>query len=71
MNDQDIATFFLESLSRRLSGKEIAICLGVEKAGTDESIPGLFVSTEDRRLFDGLKTQFASELANAGKVVTP
>ena len=62
MTDQEIATTLLEKCSRRMSGLETAICLAMEKVATDDTIPGLFVSTEDRRAFEGLKTQFASEL---------
>ena len=71
MNDQETAAFLLDSMSRRLSGKEITICLAMEAAGTADAFPGVLISTEDRRLFDGLKTQFAAELANAGKVARP
>jgi len=62
MNDQDIAARLLANCSRRLSGIETAICQAIERAGTEDAIPGVLISIEDRRVFDGLKTQFASEL---------
>jgi len=62
MNDQDIAARLLATCSRRLSGVETAICQAIEQAGTDDAIPGVLISIEDRRVFDGLKTQFAAEL---------
>lgn len=71
MNDQEIAAYIIHSLSFRIGGKETAICQAMERAGTDDAIPGVLISLEDRRLFDGLKTQFAAELANAGKVARP
>lgn len=71
MNDQDIAAYIIHSLAFRISAKEESICQAVKLAGTEEAIPGVLISTEDRRLFDGLKTQFAAELANAGRGVTP
>ena len=71
MSDQEIAAYFVHSLSLRMSQKEKDICQAVKLAGTEEAIPGVLISTEDRRLFDGLKTEFAAELANAGKGATP
>ena len=62
MTDQEYAATILANCSRRLSGVETAICQAIERAGTDDAIPGVLISTEDRRVFDGLKTQFATEL---------
>ena len=62
MNDQEIATTLLEKCSRRMSGIETAICQAIERVATDDAIPGVLISTEDRRAFEGLKTQFAADL---------
>ena len=61
MNDQDIAALLLARCSRRLSGIETAICQSVAQS-SDDAIPGVLISTADRRALEGLKTQFASEL---------
>ena len=62
MTDQETATLILARCSRRLSGIETAICQAIKDDATDDAIPGVLISTADRRLFDGLKTQFATEL---------
>ena len=61
MTDQEYAARLLAKCSRRLSGVETAICEAFRQMDED-AIPGVLISTEDRRAFDGLKTQFASEL---------
>lgn len=71
MEDTEIAALLLARCSRRMSGIETAICQAVQHHGGENAIPGLLISTQDRRVFEGLKTQFASDLANTGKVGTP
>jgi len=55
MNDQEIAAALIKNCSRRMSGIETAICHAVLH---EMEIPAI----EDRRTFEGLKTQFASEI---------
>ena len=62
MNDQDIAARLLANCSRRLSGVETAICQAIRDNPDSDAIPGVLISVEDRRAFEGLKTQFATEL---------
>ena len=63
MTDQEYAARLIANCSRRLSGVETAICQAIQDSSDEENImPGVFISIEDRRAFDGLKTQFASEL---------
>ena len=60
MNDREIAYYLRDMMSRRLSGRELALCSYVAD--------GEELHQEDRRWFDSLKTQFAAELANATPV---
>lgn len=57
MTNREIAAHLAEKCSRRLSGHEIALCSYVEH--------GEELHETDRRWFESLKTQFASELAHA------
>jgi len=59
MNDRDIAIYLRDKCSRRLSGRELALCELV--------ITGAEIHTKDQQWFDSLKTQFASELANVAE----
>ena len=57
MSDREIAYYLRDMMSRRLSGRELALCSYVAD--------GEELHQEDRRWFDSLKTQFAAELSRA------
>lgn len=60
MEDHEIAAFLRDQCRRRMSGADIALAETI--ADRHE------VSTADLRQFERLKTQFAADLARAGKV---
>jgi hypothetical protein len=68
MEDQEIAAFLRDQCRRRLTGLEHAIVSGIAD-GVHLNEKGEWRGVDDRRVFEGLKTQFAAELAHAGKVV--
>jgi len=68
MEDQKIAVFLRDHCSRRMSGLEHAIVSGIAD-GIHLNEQGQWLGVDDRRTFEGLKTQFAADLAHAGKVV--
>jgi hypothetical protein len=67
MEDTEAAAFLRDQCSRRMSGLEHAIVSGIAD-GIHLNEQGQWLGVDDRRVFEGLKTQFAAELANAGKV---
>jgi hypothetical protein len=56
ITDQEIASHLIDNCSRRMSGKEMALCHYVNQEGT--------LLDGDRPMFASLKTQFATELCN-------
>lgn len=66
MDDAETAAFLRDMLARRLSGFEFALVSAIADA-VHLDASGNWTSADDRRAFEGLKTQFARELANAGK----
>jgi hypothetical protein len=62
MEDHEIASFLRDQCSRRMSGADIALCENIAD--------GHEASTADMRHFEHLKTQFAADLAHAGKVAS-
>ena len=71
MNDTETATYMRDMLSRRLSGFELALVSAIADGLHLNVLGSDWTDPNDRRAFEGLKTQFAAELANAGKAVTP
>lgn len=67
MEDHEIAAYLRDMRSRRLSGFEVALVSAIAD-GIHLDDKGEWTSADDRRAFETLKTQFARELANAGKV---
>jgi len=63
MSDPEIAAILRDYCSRRLSGFELALVSGIAE-GIHVDATGAWLSVEDRRAFEGLKTQFAPELSN-------
>lgn len=61
MEDHEIAAFLRDQCSRRMSGADIAL--------VETIADGHEVTTADMRHFEHLKTQFAADLAHAGKAV--
>lgn len=59
MNGQEIAAFLRDQCRRRMSGADIALC--------ELIADGHVVSPGAMRDFEHLKTQFAADLAHAGK----
>lgn len=59
MEDHEIAAFLRDMCRRRMSGADIALC--------EEIADGHGMTTEEARRFEHLKTQFAADLAHAGK----
>lgn len=62
MSDQEYAARLLANCSRRLSGVETAICHAIANGASFITDNSDFLSTEDRKVFATLKTQFAAEL---------
>ena len=62
MEDHQIAAFLRDQCCRRMSGADITL---VELIADGYELP-----TGDRGKFDHLKTQFAADLARAGKAAT-
>lgn len=71
MNDTETATYMRDMLSRRLSGFELALVSAIADGLHLNVLGSDWTDPTDRRAFEGLKTQFAAELANAGKEVAP
>jgi hypothetical protein len=61
MEDQEIAAFLRDQCRRRMSGADIAL--------VELIADGHEVTASDLRHFQHLKTQFAADLAHAGKAV--
>ena len=61
MNDQELAALLLARCSRRMSGLESAIVRGIAE-GIHVNELGQWRGVDDRRIFEGLKTQFAADL---------
>ena len=53
--DQEIASHLLDNCSRRMSGKEMALCHYINQEGS--------LLDGDRPMFTALQTQFATDLA--------
>ena len=62
MSDQEIAAILRDYCSRRLSGIELALVSGIAE-GVHLDAAGQWLSVQDRRVFEGLQTQFAPDLA--------
>jgi hypothetical protein len=62
MNDTDIAIFLRDQCARRLSGSEWQLVSAIAE-GDHLDRNGEWIVPTERRRFEGLKTQFASELA--------
>jgi len=62
MSDPEIAAILRDYCSRRLSGLELALVSGIAE-GVHADAFGNWLSAEDRRVFEGLKTQFAPDIA--------
>lgn len=70
MNDQEIAAYLRDQCSRRMSGYEIAVVSGIAE-GVHLNADGQWLGVNDQRVLEGLKTQFASELANVKSMTVP
>lgn len=67
MEDHEIAAYLRDQLWRRLSGPDKALVEVVaDRMHLTEDCQ--WIKSDDRGRFEHLKTQFAKELANAGKV---
>lgn len=62
MNDEEIAAYMRDKLRRRLSGPDIELVSVIAD--------GLPIAGTEKHRFEHLKTQFAAELAGAGKEAT-
>lgn len=69
MKDTETAAYLRDMLARRLSGFEVALVSAIAD-GLHLDAFGNWTAAEDRRAFEGLKTQFAADLAHAGKAAT-
>ena len=68
MEDHEIAAFLRDQCSRRMSGADIALVESIaDRMHLTEDHQ--WIKASDRRHFEHLKTQFAADLAHAGKAV--
>lgn len=68
MEDAEIAALLLAQCRRRMTCVEIHVCETIV-SGEAFMESGKWIHDDDRAAFEMAKTQFARELANAGKVV--
>jgi len=69
MEDHEIAAFLRDMCRRRMSGADIALCETIAD-GWHLTEEGKWITASDRQRFEHLKTQFAADLAHAGKAAT-
>lgn len=69
MEEHEIAAYMRDQLSRQLSGPDQALVEVIaDRMHLTED--GKWIHERDRQHFEHLKTQFAKEIANAGKFAT-